>query len=397
VRLSASFATVRPVMRSLKQLSLAFEDSSESETSAEWLHKFRPTSKFVLVVALYCLLGYSAKTVVGRSAEIPLIWPPFALALAAILLCGEQYWLGVAAGAAFFALLVPGTTPIMVAAQVAGNTTGTLLSVHLLRRWFKFRNSIDSVHDVAGFVLLAFVLGTSVNGLFNGAGAVAINPRLTEQMFDLVLPWWVATATATLIITPFLLVWASRAPVLWEERSYMEGGICFTGLLFAAMLSFRTWYVQGVGDYAAAYLPVPFLVWGSLRFGQRGATTGSLLIGILALMETLEGRGPFVLPSTRDALVLLGTYTSVLAILNMFLAGAAMEKAKAIRDLAISESRYRGVLDDQTEMVWRFTEEGTLTFVNDAYCKFHGKTKEELIGTKYLPMLSAEERDRPRA
>jgi integral membrane sensor domain MASE1 len=271
-------------MRSLKQLSLAFGSSAEAETSADWLRKFRPTSKFVLMVALYCLFGYAAKAAVGRSPEIPLIWPPFALAVAAILLCGEQYWLGVAAGACFFAFLIPGTTPIMATSQVAGNTIGTLLAVHLLRRWFRFRNSIDSVHDVAGFVLLAFVLGTSVNGLFNAAGAVAENPRLTEQMFDLVVPWWLASATATLIVTPFLLVWASRAPVLWEERSYMEGGICFTGLVFAAMLSFRSWYVQGVGDYAMAYLPVPFLVWGSLRFGQRGATTSSLLIAVLALL-----------------------------------------------------------------------------------------------------------------
>lgn len=382
-------------MSSPHEASLALRPASDTEPPAEWLRRFRPTSKFVLLVGLYCLCGYAAKSIALKSDDIPLVWPPFGLALAAVLLCGEQYWPGVAAGALFFALLIPGSTPLRIAAQIAGNTIGTLLAVHLLKRSFRFRNSLESVHDVAGFVLIGCVLGTSLNGLFNAAAFAAQYPPMTERLFDVALPWWVATATATLIVTPFFLVWATHPPVLWQERSPLEGAVCFTGLVLAALLSFRSWYVQGVGDYPMAYLPVPFLVWGCLRFGQRGAATGTLLITVVALIETLERRGPFVLPSMRDTLVLLGTYTSVLSILNMFLASAAMEKARAIRDLAISESRYRGVLDDQTEMVWRFKEDGTLTFVNEAYCKFHARPKEELIGTKYLPMLSAEDREIP--
>jgi PAS domain S-box-containing protein len=364
---------------------------------ADWLRKFRPTSKFVLLVALYCLCGYLGKAIAGKSADVPLVWPPFGLALAAVLLCGEQYWPGVALGALFFGILVPTGSSFALTAHVAGNTAGTLICVYLLKHSFQFRNSLDGVRDVAGFVLLACALGTSINGAFNAAALLHKHSYTTEQLFDLVLPWWIATAAPTLILTPLILVWATKAPNLWRERSHAEGGLCFTGLIFATLLSFRSWYVQGIGDYAMAYLPVPFLVWGSLRFGQRGAVTGTFVVAVMALMETLERRGPFVVPSMDETLVLLGTYISVLAILNMFLAASALEKAKAVRQLAISEGLYRGVLDDQTEMVWRFTEDGTLTFVNEAYCKFHGKKEEELIGTKYLPMLSPEDREIPLA
>jgi two-component system, NarL family, sensor histidine kinase UhpB len=50
-----------------------------------------------------------------------------------------------------------------------------------------------------------------------------------------------------------------------------------------------------------------------------------------------------------------------------------------------NERRYRTVLEDQTEVICRFNSDGELTFVNAVYCRFFGKTKEELIGKKWHP------------
>ncbi|MFW5800336.1 MAG: PAS domain S-box protein, partial [Spirochaetota bacterium] len=56
-----------------------------------------------------------------------------------------------------------------------------------------------------------------------------------------------------------------------------------------------------------------------------------------------------------------------------------------------SESRYKAVVEDQTELVIRFLENGILTFVNETYCKYMNKTKEELIGRSFLKFLSEDE------
>src|SRR6187401_283406 len=56
--------------------------------------------------------------------------------------------------------------------------------------------------------------------------------------------------------------------------------------------------------------------------------------------------------------------------------------------LRLSEERYRAVVDSQTELVCRFTPDLTLTFVNEAYCRFLGKLRSEVLGSKlsmYLP------------
>lgn len=50
-----------------------------------------------------------------------------------------------------------------------------------------------------------------------------------------------------------------------------------------------------------------------------------------------------------------------------------------------SEARYRGVLEDQTEIISRFTADGRFVYVNAAYCRFFGQQAEQLLGTCWQP------------
>jgi PAS domain S-box-containing protein len=58
-----------------------------------------------------------------------------------------------------------------------------------------------------------------------------------------------------------------------------------------------------------------------------------------------------------------------------------------------SEARYRAIVQDQTELIVRFQPDGTVTFVNDAYCRYFGIDRENLIGHFYEPAVFAEERE----
>lgn len=52
-----------------------------------------------------------------------------------------------------------------------------------------------------------------------------------------------------------------------------------------------------------------------------------------------------------------------------------------------SEARYREVVESQPDFVCRFLPDLTLTFINDAYCRFVSYSKEELLGTRFLSRL----------
>ena len=56
-----------------------------------------------------------------------------------------------------------------------------------------------------------------------------------------------------------------------------------------------------------------------------------------------------------------------------------------------SEERYRSVVEDQTEFICRFTPDGILTFVNDAYCRYFGLDKGKCIGRPHSVILPHED------
>ncbi len=70
------------------------------------------------------------------------------------------------------------------------------------------------------------------------------------------------------------------------------------------------------------------------------------------------------------------------------------KRKQAEKALSKSEERYRAVVESQNEMICRFVPDGTLTFVNDAYCRYFGKKPEELIGHKFMPLIPDSDRDK---
>ncbi len=56
-----------------------------------------------------------------------------------------------------------------------------------------------------------------------------------------------------------------------------------------------------------------------------------------------------------------------------------------------NERLYRGLVESQRDLIIRVDLENKFTFVNDAYCKTFGKTREELIGNTFKPLIKEED------
>ena len=59
-----------------------------------------------------------------------------------------------------------------------------------------------------------------------------------------------------------------------------------------------------------------------------------------------------------------------------------------------SEARYRAIVEDQTELICRFLPNGVITFVNEAYCRYFGRRREDLVGRSFMPLIPDEDRQR---
>jgi PAS domain S-box-containing protein len=60
---------------------------------------------------------------------------------------------------------------------------------------------------------------------------------------------------------------------------------------------------------------------------------------------------------------------------------------EALDALRLSEARYRDIVETQTELVSRYLPDTTVTFVNEAYCRFFGKTRDEIVGSSLLNQI----------
>ncbi len=345
-------------------------------------------TRVVMLTALYFLGGLLGKKISFLAHSQALVWPPAGIALAAILLFGNRFWPGIFFGAVLFSFTSGVPFGFFTFGTAVGNTIGAIVCVFLLERFVKFDNALERTRDAAGYVLLACGLGTTVNALFNVVSLVYDQQTLPDAMFPTMLEWWVPNALAALVVTPVIITWATPSSVRLDFWRAGEAVLCAAGLVGGTLISFDTWFVYGIQQYPLAYLPYPFLVWSALRFGPRGAATGTLLVAALAIYSLLQKRGPFVTGSEADSLRLVGSYLGIVAVSNLLLAAAATERRRALADVVENEKRLRNVMAAQTDLICRFQPDGAITFANPACCAFHGRTEAELLGTNFYKLLA---------
>ncbi len=153
---------------------------------------------------------------------------------------------------------------------------------------------------------------------------------------------------------------------------------------FCSMMGFRREDLLGAG--------IPYPYWQPEERKAYAAAMRKVLRGEIApggrefRFLTRDGRNLDVLLHASP-LTVRGKVVGSLASVNDITDRKRMESA-----LRKSEANYRAVVEGQTEFICRFRSDGTLTFVNEAYCRYSGKRREELIGTGFLLALPAEDR-----
>ncbi len=70
------------------------------------------------------------------------------------------------------------------------------------------------------------------------------------------------------------------------------------------------------------------------------------------------------------------------------------DRKHAEEKLRRSEMRYRAIVEDQTELICRMRRNGTITFVNQAFCKYYNRERKTLIDDNFFNLIHPQ--DRPR-
>ena len=73
---------------------------------------------------------------------------------------------------------------------------------------------------------------------------------------------------------------------------------------------------------------------------------------------------------------------------------ALRERIQVEKALQKSEARYKAIVEDQTELICRYRQDSTISYVNDAFCRYFGLQRAELIDREYTPVVYEEDREK---
>lgn len=130
------------------------------------------------------------------------------------------------------------------------------------------------------------------------------------------------------------------------------------------------------------------------------ALVGILVTVVMAVWRPHGGTGDVVVVLTVWALLFgwlglrrwiqVARTERTLQLLNAKLERKVADHRRAEEARKRGEAFYRTILEDIPEMIIRWRPDGTVTYVNDAYCRYHGRGRDEVMAQTVLPLLDKE-------
>jgi len=317
------------------------------------------------VCATYILVAKLSLRLATVHPSASPVWPPTGLAIAALLALGLRFWPAIFMGAFVVNLTTAGS--VLTSAGVAtGNTLEAVLAAVLVVRFANGKHAFDRSWDILRFALLAGVLSTAVAATF-GVAILTLGGFAPWKQFGLIWrTWWLGDAAGALIFTPFLLLWGADRSLKWTKRQFLEAGVLLVSLTATAAAIFGVLFHTGMSGDPWTFLCTPFLVWAAFRFGQRESSAAICLLSAIAVVGTVQGRGPFVRESPNDSLLLLQSFLGLMALMTLVFGAEATERRSQeehARVLAVSDpltglANYRLLVDRLGSEIKRYGRDG---------------------------------------
>jgi PAS domain S-box-containing protein len=332
-----------------------------------------------------------------NSGGIGPVWPATGVALGAILLLGDSVWPGVAAGAFLLASLSP--LPLWAAfAYATGTTLAALIAAFLLRHIVDFRPSLSRLRDVLGLILFG-ALGSAIVSASIGTSILYAARVRGWSGFGLAwLIYLLGDIMGVLLVTPVLLTFTD----LLRIRPFSRIAELVAGqslLVVVCFIIFGDLPLISVKLHILAFAVLPFVVGAAIRFGVSGAAVATLLIALIATIETALGSGPFASNNHFLNAVLLDVFFGVFSTLGLTLAAVISEKEqserereKFEREQAATEARLRfaAIVESCDDAIISGTLDGIIVSWNGGAQRIYEYTEAEAVGKPIAILLPPE-------
>ncbi len=309
----------------------------------------RPTlGQYALWIASVALIYFTAArlglSLVLQPEGIAPVWLPGGIFLSAFLLTRRKarpLLAAVLCATDFTAEMLAGT-PFFVSAVYALALTGdAVLSSWLLVRFLGEPIAFRKTREVVGFLAFAVILSNSLAAL----PAAGVSGLIEGTSFwDSFREWVVSDGIGNLLLTPFILSWASLSKTgldAWHTKRVLEGVALFVPMTLLNFFSFGYLPTSGLFSLLLPYTTLPFLLWVALRFGIRGVTSALIILTAIIIHFAVADRLPHFsfYGSPLNDVIVVQLYLAIMAIPSLLLGVVVTERRQAEASVRESEAR----------------------------------------------------------
>ena len=301
--------------------------------------RHNPALRSAVLTSIVVSASYYLTAVIGfefalQPGSVSTLWMPNSILLAGLLLTPQRWWWLVILAvfpAHIASELSSGVPTAMVLSWFVSNVTQALLAAFCICLLVKDQLRFDRFRDLTIFILFGAFLAPFLSS-FLDAALVKLNGWGNNTYWDIWRVRFFSNVIATLTLVPVVMLWVVGGTAALRKAPplrYLEGALLSLGLLAVGIFVFFS--QQGLAEktFSLIYLPLPFLLWATVRLGPRGASTSLLLVMFLAILGATKGAGPFVTSSSADNALAIQWFLIVVSIPLMALAAVIEERRRA--------------------------------------------------------------------
>jgi len=331
-------------------------ETRDTKEAAWWVR----AGRHIAAAAVFALLMELGRfmPIDGLNQSVFLLWPATGFALGIVIRGGFNYLATFFAVSLLWAGFSLGFGWIFAVERSLATVLTVGLAALLLRRLLNDRYALEDIKSVFIFLLVGPVLTGVLLAVLTTVALCSTAEAVPWSEFSrLLMPWWLAEAVGILVLAPFSLVWTARTKINWSNRQVFEVAVWLIVLMFVGLVVFGNWAPTDTLRYPLELAMFPILCWSAIRFGQRGATAGVLIVALLAVWEILQVLGPaqkYI--STQPEFIWV--FVGVLSATTFFLAAIIAEVLRREEKAAANEQHLQAFIDALPDVAFVISEEG---------------------------------------
>ncbi len=309
-------------------------------------------------------------------SKVSLFFPPHAVLVSILLLVPTRHWWAytlAAAGSHFFATQQAHWPPLYALQCEAFDAVKNVLTAAGIRMFIKSPFHLISLREAIIFVLIAVII-VPVGTAFWGAAFTVSNHFGTHYWVE-----WrnlsISNGVTAIVLVPVILIGVHQLFTKGFKaapRRILEACFLAVGILAVGYVAFDRLPAGPDTSPALLYAPVPLLIWAALRFGLGGMSASMLVITILAIWGTMQGRGPFLTQTPAENALALQLFLLMAATPLMLLAVAIDDERRSKEALRVSEERMSLAVESAQLALWDWDVANDRVWMTDEGRKFFG-------------------------